>query len=312
MSEIDLLPEVEQLLNASDEDRIKYVLEDKWISYPLANEILEQLNQLRQHEQNKTRVTSILLVGSSNNGKTALLNKFLELNPIYDLFETNPEKLTKEFFDKYHACGIPVLYVVAPPEPNESRLYSIILNYLNAPFRERDPVSQKQYLVEYYCKELNIEILVIDEIHNILSGSVTKQKQIMNAIKNLSNNLKIPIVLAGTKDSLRAISTDIQISSRFRPIYLTRWEMNEDYISLLATIARMLPLKKESKFLTPDVAFEILNISNGYIGDIIGLFKSATIYAIKNKTERITNTEIKECGYMSMASVNKNSILQRI
>ena len=123
MNEIDLLPEVEQLLNASDEDRIKYVLEDKWISYPLANEILEQLNQLRQHEQNKTRVTSILLVGSSNNGKTAILKKFLELNPIYDFFETNPEKLTKEFFEKYHACGIPVLYVVAPPEPNESRLY---------------------------------------------------------------------------------------------------------------------------------------------------------------------------------------------
>ena len=312
MNNLELFPEVKLLLNTSDEERIKYISEDKWIDYPIADSILEQLNQLRQYEQNKTRVTSILLVGSSNNGKTALLNRFLELNPNYDLFATNPEILTQEFFEKYHACGIPVLYVVAPPEPNESRLYSNILNLINAPFKEKDPVAKKQYLVEYYFKTLHIEVLIIDEIHNILSGSVAKQKQIMNAIKNLSNNLKIPIVLSGTKDSLRAISTDIQLSSRFRPVYLTKWEMNEDYVSLLATIAKTLPLKKESKFLNPDTALEILNISNGYIGDIIGLFKTAAIYAIQNKTERITINEIKGCGYISMAQVHRNNLLQKV
>lgn len=312
MNNLELLPETTLLLNKSDEERIKYISQTKWIDYPVATKILEQLNSLRKYEQNKTRVTSILLVGSANNGKTALLERFIELNPNYDLYATNPEILTEEFFEKYHAYGIPVLYVVAPSEPNESRLYSIILNHINVPFKEKDSVSTKQHLVEYYFKTLHIEILIIDEIHNILSGSVAKQKQIMNAIKNLSNNLKIPIVLSGIKDSLRAISTDLQMSSRFRPVYLIKWEMNEDYVSLLATISKTLPLKKESNFLNPEVALEILNISNGYIGDIIGLFKEASIYAIKTKSERITIKEIKECGYRSMAEVNRDNLLQKV
>ena len=312
MNNLELLPEVANLVNQSDEERIKYISQRKWIDYPVATKIIEKLNFLRKYEQNQTRVTSMLLVGSANNGKTALLERFMELNPNYDLFASSPEILTKEYLEKYHACGIPVLYIVAPSEPNESRLYSEILKHINAPYKEKDAVSTKQHLVEYYFKSLHIEILIIDEIHNILGGSVKKQNQMMNAIKNLSNNLKIPIVLSGIKDSLRAVSTDLQMSSRFRPVYLTRWEMNEDYISLLATIAKTLPLRKESKFLNPETALEILNISNGYIGDIIGLFREAAIYAIQTKSERITIKEIKECDYQSMAEVNKNNLLQKV
>jgi len=148
-------------------------------------------------------------------------------------------------------------------------------------------------------------MLIIDEIHNILSGSIAKQKQVLNAIKNLSNHLKIPIVLSGTKDALRAVSTDTQISSRFRPIYLKKWRMDKEFVSLLATFLKTLPLKKESTILTVNTSMEILEISDGNIGDIVGLLKKAAIYAIKSESERITLKEIKECGYISMSNVNK-------
>ena len=159
--------------------------------------------------------------------------------------------------------------------------------------------------MEYYLDLLNVDMLIIDEIHNILSGSIAKQKQVLNAIKNLSNHLKIPIVLSGTKDALRAVSTDTQISSRFRPIYLKKWKMDKEFVSLLATFLKTLPLKKESIILTVNTSMEILEISDGNIGDIIGLRKKASIYAIKSESERITLKEIKECGYISMSNVNK-------
>lgn len=155
-------------------------------------------------------------------------------------------------------------------------------------------------------------MLIIDEIHNILSGSTAKQKQVLNAIKNLSNHLKIPIILSGTKDALRAVSTDTQISSRFRPIYLKKWKMDKEFISLLATFLTTLPLKKESQILTSNIAMEILEISDGYIGDIVGLLKQAAIYAIESGIERITIKEIRECQYNSMANVNKIISLNEI
>lgn len=305
MNKLKLSSDAIEFSLKSNEERISYISQEKWISYPQAEEIINTLESIKTYEKNKTRVTSILLVGSSNNGKTSLLEEFINRNPYYDYYSSNPDKLTKEFFDKYNASGIPALYILSPSEPSETRLYSNILNSINAAFKERDSVSRKQYLVEYYLELLNVDMLIIDEIHNILSGSVAKQKQVLNAIKNLSNHLKIPIVLSGTKDSLRAISTDTQISSRFRPMYLKKWEMNKEYISLLATFLSTLPLRKESKILTPNTALEILEISGGYIGDIIGLLKKAAIYAIENGTERISLQEIRECGFNSILNVNK-------
>ncbi|WP_066351424.1 TniB family NTP-binding protein [Aliarcobacter skirrowii] len=305
MSELRLTNETQNIVDKSNEERIAYISEDRWIHYPQAEEIIQILGSIKTYEKNKTRVTSILLVGSSNNGKTSLIEEFIRRNPSYDYYSENPDKLTKEFFDNYNAIGIPALSILAPNEPSETRLYSNILNKIFAPFHERDSVAKKQYLVEYYLNLLNVDMLIIDEIHNILSGSIAKQKQILNAIKNLSNHLKIPIVLSGTKDALRAVSTDTQISSRFRPIYLNKWKMDKEFISLLATYLKTLPLKKESIVLTPNTAMEILDISDGNIGDIIGLLKKAAIYAIENKSERITLQEIKECGYISMSNVNK-------
>ena len=270
-----------------------------------AEEVIQTLESIKTYEKNKTRVTRILLVGSSNNGKTSLLEEFVRRNPSYDYYSENSDKLTKEFFDNYNAIGIPALSILAPNEPNESRLYSNILNKIFAPFNERDSVARKQYLVHYYLNLLNVDMLIIDEIHNILSGSIAKQKQVLNAIKNLSNHLKIPIVLSGTKDALRAVSTDTQISSRFRPIYLRKWKMDKEFVSLLATFIKTLPLKKESIVLTSNTAMEILEISDGNIGDIVGLLKKAAIYAIESESERITLKEIRECGYISMSNVNK-------
>lgn len=312
MSKIVLSPEVEALLLKSDEERIEYITKERWINYPLAQEIIDTLEKLKTYEKNKSRVTSILLVGSSNSGKTSLLNEFMRRNPWYDYQSDNSDKLTKEFFDKYTATGIPALYILAPSEPNESRLYSNILNSIFAPFKESDAIAKKQYLVEYYLDLLNVDMLIIDEIHNILSGSIAKQKQILNAIKNLSNHLRIPIVLSGTKDALRAVSTDTQISSRFRPIYLKKWKMDKEFISLLATFLTTLPLKKESQILTSNTAMEILEISDGYIGDIVGLLKHAAIYSIESGSEKISLKEIRECNYNSMANVNKIVSLNEI
>ena len=305
MNGMALTNEAQEIINKTNEERIIYISEDRWIHYPQAEEIIQTLESIKTYEKNKTRVTSILLVGSSNNGKTSLLEEFVRRNPSYDYYSENSDKLTKEFFDNYNAIGIPALSILAPNEPNESRLYSNILNKIFAPFNERDSVARKQYLVEYYLNLLNVDMLIIDEIHNILSGSIAKQKQVLNAIKNLSNHLKIPIVLSGTKDALRAVSTDTQISSRFRPIYLKKWRMDKEFVSLLATFLKTLPLKKESTILTVNTSMEILEISDGNIGDIVGLLKKAAIYAIKSESERITLKEIKECGYISMSNVNK-------
>lgn len=311
MDNVALTTETQNILLKSDDERLTYITKECWIDYPLASDILQKMEDLIRYEKGKLRVTSILLVGSSNNGKTSLLERFISLHKNYDL---NLCSLTEQenFYTEYHATGMPVVYILAPTEVTESRLYSEILSTLNAEYRERDTVAAKKKLVEFYFKQLNVETLIIDEIHNILGGSALKRNSMMDTIKNLSNSLKIPIILSGTKDALRAISTNNQISSRFRPVYLTKWKMDKDFINLLATILSILPLKKQSNILNKNSAEIILEISEGYIGEIINLLKAAAIYAIRTGSERITIDEIKNCNFNSLYNVHKNTNLKNI
>lgn len=311
---IELTEETKKILGGSDEERIKYINEEYWIDYPIAQNILEKMEDIYNFGYGKTRYISILLVGGSNNGKTSLLQQFLEKHPPYDynIDGEQPAWITDDFFDKYTGIGRPVLYVISPTEPSESRLYSIILEQLNIPYKTRDSLDVKAKLVEYYLKALNVRVLIIDEIHNILNGSPARQKQIMSAIRDLSSKLTMPVILAGVKEALRAVNTEDQISSRYRPEYLTKWKMDKDYISLLATTISKLPLKKQSTIINKDDAQEILELCNGYIGEIVNLIKAAAVYAIKTGSERVTIKEIKECGFNTLQNIHKTMNLKDI
>lgn len=306
--------ETVKMLNSSDEKRINYINLEYWIDYPVAQNILEKMEKVYNHGYGKTRCISILLVGGSNNGKTTLLKQFIEQHPPYDynIKGQRPDWVTDEFFDKYTGIGKPVLYIISPTEPSESRLYSIILEQLNIPYKTRDSLDVKAKLVEYYLRALNIRVLIIDEIHNILNGSPARQKQIMSAIRDLSSKLKMPVILAGVKEALRAVNTEDQISSRYRPEYLTKWKMDKDYISLLATVIKKLPLKKQSTIVNEKDALEVLELCNGYIGEIVNLIKAAAVHAINTGSERVTIKEIRECGFNTLKNVHKTMSLKDI
>lgn len=310
----EMTAETKELLNGSDEERIEYINKEYWIDYPVAQNILDKMEDIFKYGYGQTRYISALLVGSSNNGKTSLLKQFLKKHPPYDynLEGERPDWITDEFFDKYTGIGRPVIYIISPTEPSETRLYSIILEQLNVPYKARDTLDTKAKLVEYYLRALNVKVLVIDEIHNILNGSPAKQRQIMSAIRDLSSTLTMPVMLSGVKEALRAVNTEDQISSRYRPQYLTKWKMDKDYVRLLATVVSKLPLKKQSTIVNKDDAAEILELCNGYIGEIVNLIKAAAIYAVKTGSERVTIKEIRECGFNTLANVHKTMNLKDI
>ena len=119
----------------------------------------------------------------------------------------------------------------------------------------------------------------------------------MNALKTLNNKLFIPIVLLGTKNALQAVGTDVQIISRFPPVTLPKWRLDRDYLSLLASIEKTLPLKKASNLASKELGPKILDLSEGSIGDIVDLVNKTAIRAIETAAERITAKEIAECGF---------------
>lgn len=268
-----LQSKVAAYLERSDEERIRYIRSPRWIGYPRAQEILDQLEELITYPKSH-RMPNLLIVGDTNNGKTMLVDRFCRAH--------KPDDNRKG-----EASIVPVLCVQAPPVPDESRFYNAILEMLFAPYKPIDRVDRKQIQAIKLMKTVGLKMLIIDEIHHILAGSMARQKAFLNVIKYLGNELEVPIIGVGTRDAFRAIQTDPQLSNRFDHALLPRWTNDESFLRLLATIERVLPLKNPSNLIEGSLADKIYSMSEGYIGEISRLLVTAAVSAIESQHECI-------------------------
>lgn len=130
-------------------------------------------------------------------------------------------------------------------------------------------------------------MLIIDEIHHVLVGSTNQQRVAMNAVKYVSNELQIPLVGVGTLEAVRVIQADPLLASRFHRAELPLWHMGRQYRKLLASFERMLPLKRPSQLSRDPLATKLLAMTEGTIGELSTLLKTAAMYAVRTGTERI-------------------------
>jgi type II secretory pathway predicted ATPase ExeA len=272
------------LNNYSDSERIMSIRKSKWIGYSQASSIISRFDELLNYPVNH-RMPNILLVGDSNNGKTALLNKFLKVNQSFVEEETS--KLV-----------VPVLLIQAPPEPDERRFYNTILESLFAPYNSSEKIEMKQQRVIHLLKKIELRLLIIDEIHHVLAGNLSKQRSFLNVLKFLSKELRISMVCSGTKEAFNAIQTDPQLANRFEPKVLKKWRNDEEYLRLLASFERLLPLKEESMLIEPSISTKILAMSEGLIGEISRILELSSILAIESGVEKINKNILNNIDFI--------------
>lgn len=266
-------------------ERIEKIRSPRWIGYPRAKSIIAKLGDLLTWPKSH-RMPNLLLVGDTNNGKTMLVQRFRSLHPAHD----NPQG---------QGVRVPVLVIQAPPTPDEGRFYNAILELLFAPYKPNDRVDKKQAQVVKLLRYIGLQMLVIDEIHHILAGNLNRQRTFLNVIKYLGNELKVPIVGVGTKDAFRAIQTDPQLANRFEPALLPRWTFDADFLRLLASFERMLPLAEPSNLHDTSLATKLFSLSEGYLGELSTLLTLAGAAAVESGRERIDAKLIEALGWVS-------------
>lgn len=280
-----LSDQAKQYLDKTSKERIHYILSSRWIGYPKAKEIIAKMEDLLAYPT-KQRMPCMLIVGDSNAGKTMIADRFVALNPAYER-------------EDGQGIVIPVLSIQSPPIPSESRLYSNILEKMFAPYRPSDSIEKKHYQVITLMRACNVKLLMIDEIHSLLAGNSEKQRTFLSVIRNLSNELKIPLIGLGTKDALRAIKTDPQLDNRFKPFTLPNWSYNNDYRRLLASFEKMLPLKYSSDLHKQQLATKLLYLSDGLLGELSEILSDAAVLAIQTRKEKIDLELLKKLNAIS-------------
>ncbi|MET4349538.1 TniB family NTP-binding protein [Bradyrhizobium sp. RT9a] len=266
--------------------RIRRIRTDRWIGYARAEAVLAALEDLLSFPK-RLRMPNLLLVGPTNNGKTMIVEKFRR---------THLANAASEPADG--AALIPVLKVQMPSGPDEGRFFGAILEALGMPFNPRDRIATKQDTAVRLMRATNVRLLVIDELHNLLSGTAMQQRRLLNVLRWLGNELQIPLVGVGTTEALRAIRSDEQLVNRFEPFPLPVWTDDDEYRRLLSTLEAVLPLRRPSNLSDPAMTARILSAAEGVLGEIIAIVVRAAVKAIETGAETISPRMIERAGFI--------------
>lgn len=275
-----LIGTAQKLLKAPDEERLAFLKQDRWIGYTAASRALGDMEQLFE-QPTLTRPPNMLLTANTNNGKTTLVKRFEALHPPVD--------------DPGAARAVrPVIRFDAPSTPSEDRFYNHLLQTLGAVYKITDKPDKKLFQIRDLLHRVGVRVLVLDEINNSLAGPATQRQQLLNAIKELSNMLQRPIILTGNFDALAALRDDKQIQNRFPPLVLPKWQLDDEFLQLLASFEATLPLRRASDLASEQLAPLLLVMSGGLIGELSTLLKLAARQAILSGKERVTRSLLLE------------------
>lgn len=266
------------LLAETDAQRIRAIRSRRWLVYPRAKQVLERLNQLLDHPRG-TRMPSLAIYGDSGMGKTMIMKRFRDQHP--PSFSSLTGKLKT-----------PVLAMEMTSRPGERRFYAELLTLLGAPQRPRADIAQMEQAAMRIMEAIGVQVLVIDEVHNILAGTYREQRIVLNTLRFLSNRLQISLVCFGVNDAREAIGGDVQLARRFEQFTLSRWAANEQFEILIALILRNTPLRQPS-VLTAKSLRRMLQISEGITANLFHISNTLAIEAIESGQERITDAAVE-------------------
>lgn len=277
-----LHPAAREIARLPAGERLQYTRADRWIGYTRATEALSQLEALSAWPS-RQRMPNLLLTGPTNHGKSMIIEKFRRSHPPV----SHPDREE-----------IPVLVVQMPSDPSVGRFYTALLAATGAPLRAGHPrLADLEQLALRVLRASGVRVLVIDELHNLLSGRGDRRREFLNLLRFLGNELRIPLVGVGTREAYLAIRSDDQLENRFAPFTLPRWEAGPEACSLLASFAASFPLRRPSPIATPEMAGYLLTRSEGTIGELARLLTDAAVAAIESGEEAISQRTLLMAGY---------------
>ena len=275
-----LAPECREEAALSSPERIRRIQAERWIGYPRAEQILERLDELLHYPQ-RDRMPCLLLYAATGMGKTKLLRKFRREHPA--------------IFDE--RAGIQRMQIVAmqmPPEPDEKSFYTQLLASLKAPVRTSMNVHQMRHVVRDLLNYIGARMLVIDEVHALLASTYRQQRILLNTLRYMANELRIPLVCAGTADAKIALTTDQQLADRFEAFELPLWQNDEAFIRLLASFQSVFPLRQSSDLTSANSRRLLLDRTEGVMVRIVRLLETMAVDAIRTGKEKIDMQSLED------------------
>lgn len=277
----------------SDEERIAWIKADRWIGFDQAGAALTRLSALLDYPP-RDRMPCLLIFGDTGMGKTKIIRKFERAHP-------------PTFCQATGVTHRPVVVVQVPPEPIERDLYRELLASMDAPALVGGTLAREKDVCRSLLRTVGARMIVLDEVNGMLAGTYRQQRIFLNALRFLANDLRVPLVCAGTDLARQALLTDAQLAERFEAFHLKPWKNDRDFAGLLLSLGRILPLQEPSDFNEVKVRDRIHALTAGVTARIFRLIETAAEDAIRSGRERIDMDSFGDDLILPLVSMSQPS-----
>jgi Bacterial TniB protein len=279
-----------------DERRIATIDRDRWIGYGRAQDAISELERIL-HSERRQRPDNLLIVGASNNGKTAIARRFMA--------RMLPAEDPGAQFSR-----IPVTMIQAPNGPRIPQLLSAIRAALGHPAGRRESTPRPRQ--ETYRIMLAVGLRhAVDRrsarhpwfrrgIHaRGVAGDRVGRRRIARLLRDPGDRL-CPTPGRAAREPPRTDDTT-QVADRGRRLL---WR-------LLHTFGRRLPLRAPSDLTDPDLAAHILARADGLIGAVTRLSRQAAVEAVRTGHERIDRAMLDRVSTTTPATIEALAASER-
>ena len=125
----------------------------------------------------------------------------------------------------------------------------------------------------------------------LFTGTYREQRRMLNLLRFLGNELRIPLICLGSHEARDAIRGDAHLNSRFEPWGLPPWRHDADFHGLVGGLLRSLPLRSPSE-LTDGALKRLIEVNSGVTASIFRMVIDLAVQAVHAGTERITPAAI--------------------
>lgn len=269
-----LAPRARSLAKRDQKKRIHAVRSDMVVKHPAILEILTYTDWLLKGPK-RTRTTGLLVTGAVGVGKTTLAH------------------IVRRRFTKTKANDAPVIMISLTGARHMRTVYGRVLEALNGPVNASHRTSDREMTVTRILKTVRCRALIVDEVQDVLAGSLIEQRRTLDGIKFLMNELQLPIIALGVPTAAEAFRSDLHLDARFKRFELPTWGANDALASFLFSIERLLPLRNPSQLHSQSNMDFLVRHAGNSLDGIMSLIRSAAVHAILSGEERIDEAMLR-------------------
>ena len=234
---------------------------DRFIAHAGTEKAIKECDYIIKMAGLKSRPDSLIIVGESGFGKSALLSEIFEN-------ATRHTYLGKNLLDS--EC----LLIEMPIAPTPKALANDIIEALGGVHHAKTDMS---YLSQLFS-EKGLKLLIIDEFNTLFDATRSDLRKCLNLLKWAGNQHQISIILSGTELIDKILIYDKQFERRFRKIRLKKWRLDDQFKKFIMNYMVSLPVEFAPK-INNAIFSELINGTDGSTKRVVWVLCQACLEA---------------------------------